>query len=67
MIEFLLGLVGIGEGWAALGYIDSILNIIGAFAVLASQTPNKVDDRILQVVCDVVNTFGFNLGKARNQ
>ena len=67
MIEFLLGLAGIGEGWVALRYLDSILNIIGAFAVLASQTPNKVDDKIIQIVCDVVNTFGFNINKAKNQ
>ena len=47
--------------------IPTVLSIIGAFAIIATATPNKVDDRILQVIMDVVNFLGANLGKAKNQ
>jgi len=43
-----------------------ILQLVGAFSVLATVTPNKVDDKILQFFMDVVNFLGANLGKAKN-
>ncbi len=49
-----------------LANIQSIVTVIGAFAIIATQTPNKTDDKILQVLLDVVNFLGGNLGKARN-
>ncbi len=47
-------------------WVPIVLAIIGGFAVLATKTPNKVDDRILQVILDVVNFLGANIGKAKN-
>lgn len=47
-------------------YIPVVTTIVGAFAIIATQTPNKVDDKILQVVLDIVNFLGANLGKAKN-
>ncbi len=43
-----------------------ILEVIGAFAILATMTPNKTDDKIVQVVLDLVNFLGANTGKAKN-
>ncbi len=43
-----------------------ILELIGAFAILARFTPNTTDDKIIQQVLDVVNFAGMNHGKAKN-
>ena len=47
-------------------WIPKILIVIGSFAAVATLTPNKVDDKILQGILDVVNFLGANLGKAKN-
>jgi len=41
-------------------------SIVGGFAVIASLTPNKSDDRIVQMILDIVNFLGANFGKAKN-
>jgi len=48
------------------GHIPQLLEIVGGFAVIATLTPNKVDDKILQVALDAINFLGGNLGKAKN-
>lgn len=48
------------------GIISAAASIVGGFAVIASMTPNKSDDRIVQIILDVVNFFGANFGKASN-
>lgn len=47
-------------------YIPIALQVIGGFAAVATLTPNKVDDKILQFLLDIVNFLGGNLGKAKN-
>ena len=47
-------------------YIPVALTVVGTFSVIASATPNKVDDRIAQVIMDVINFLGANLNKAKN-
>jgi len=47
-------------------WIPVLLSVVGAFALIATKTPNKTDDRILQVILDIVNFLGANLGKAKN-
>jgi hypothetical protein len=47
-------------------YIPIATTVIGAFALIATQTPNKTDDKILQVILDIINFLGANLGKAKN-
>lgn len=47
-------------------WIPIALAFVGAFALIATKTPNKTDDRILQVILDIINFFGANLGKAKN-
>jgi hypothetical protein len=46
--------------------LSSVASIVGGFAVLASLTPNKSDDRIIQIILDIVNFIGANFGKAKN-
>ena len=48
------------------GILSAAASIVGGFAVIASLTPNKSDDRIVQMILDVVNFFGANFGKASN-
>jgi hypothetical protein len=51
---------------AILAYLPLVAQIIGTFAVVATLTPNKVDNRIAQILMDLVNFIGGNLGKAKN-
>ena len=46
--------------------ITAIGGIVGGFAVIASMTPNKNDDRIVQIILNCVNFLGANFGKAKN-
>jgi len=46
--------------------LSAVASIVGGFAILASLTPNKSDDRIVQMILDVVNFLGANIGKAKN-
>ena len=48
------------------GIISAVASIVGGFAVLAFLTPNKSDDRIVQIILDIVNFLGANIGKAKN-
>jgi len=50
-----------------IAYIPIALTVVGTFALIATKTPNKVDDKILQVILDVINFLGANLGKAKNE
>lgn len=47
-------------------WIPEALAVVGAFALIAIKTPNKVDDRIGQILMDVINFLGANFGKAKN-
>jgi hypothetical protein len=46
--------------------LSAVASIVGGFAVIASLTPNKSDDRIVQIILDIVNFLGANFGKAKN-
>ena len=46
--------------------LAAVGGIVGGFAVIASMTPNKSDDRIVQMMLDMVNFIGANFGKAKN-
>ena len=46
--------------------LSAVGGIGGGFAVVASLTPNKSDDRIVQMILDMVNFLGANFGKAKN-
>ena len=48
------------------GYIPLATTVVGVFALVATQTKNKSDDRIVQVILDIVNFLAMNLGKSKN-
>ena len=52
-------------GWFT-SNLTQVVQIIGAFAIIATMTPNKADDKIVQFILDAVNFLGGNLGKAKN-
>jgi hypothetical protein len=52
--------------WVAAN-VETLLQIIGGFAIIATQTPNKSDDKIWDVVYKLVNFAGGNAGKAANR
>jgi len=49
------------------GNIAQLLQVIGAFAILAAWTKNTSDEKIVQFLLDVVNFIGANLGNAKNK
>jgi len=46
--------------------LDVILSTVGVFALVATKTPNKVDNKIAQVLMDLINFLGANVDKAKN-
>ena len=50
----------------AFDWAQYILLTVGAFAAIATLTPNKTDDKIMQRVLDFINMLGMNFGKAAN-
>jgi hypothetical protein len=43
-----------------------LLQVVGAFAILARYTPNTTDDKIAQHLADGINFIAMNNGKAKN-
>jgi hypothetical protein len=50
--------------WQA--WLAAATSVVGSAAVIATLTPNKSDDRIVQWLLDIVNFIGANVGKAKN-
>ena len=48
-------------------YLPIALQVVGVCAVIATMTKNKVDDKIIQKILDVLNFLGANIGNARNK
>ena len=57
----MIGMIDWGT-FAAVG-----LQVVGAFALIATKTPNKSDDKIVQFFLDLFNFMGANAGKAANK
>ena len=47
-------------------WLPIVTSVVGSFAMIATITPNKVDDKIVQVIMDIINFLGANVGKAAN-
>ena len=47
-------------------YLPVALQVVGLFSLIATLTPNSVDNKIAQVLMDLVNFLGANLGKSKN-
>ena len=45
---------------------EGLISIVGGFALLATMTPNKTDDRIIQTILDGINFMAGNFGKSKN-
>ena len=46
--------------------VQMIVQIVGAFAIIAAWTPNTADNKIAAMLLEGVNFLGANLNKARN-
>lgn len=46
--------------------IEIALQIAGAFAAIASITPNQNDNKIADYILKAINFIGFNVGNAKN-
>ena len=58
----LTGLMVIVTKW-----LPILAGVISVASLIASITPSKSDDRIVQFVLDIVNKLGLNVGKAVNK
>jgi len=47
-------------------WLPIVSGVVGTFAMIAVVTPNKTDDKIVQLLLDIVNFLGANVGKAKN-
>ncbi len=47
-------------------HIPELLEVVGGFAIIATMTKNKSDDKIIQMILDGINFLGGNLGKSKN-
>lgn len=46
--------------------VQVVLQVVGAFAIIAAWTPNTADNKIASALLEAVNFLGGNLNKARN-
>lgn len=47
-------------------YWPIVTGVISLAAAIAVVTPSKSDDRRVQLILDIINKLGLNLGKAKN-
>ena len=47
-------------------YGELISAIVGVFSIIATVTPTKIDNKIVGYIAKVINLFGMNFGKAKN-
>ena len=68
ILGHLLGAAG-GDpsvGMALGNWMDVITAVVGTFALIAAKTPNVVDDKVAQVLVNIVHFLGANFGQAKN-
>jgi hypothetical protein len=53
------------ENWEQI--FTALTSIVGAFAVLASFTPNQTDNAVVDKVMGFINFMGANFGNAKNK
>lgn len=47
--------------------LEALTQFVGAFAIIATMTPNKNDNALVAFLLKVINLFGANVGKAENK
>ena len=52
------------SNWQA--WLAAATSVVGSMAIVATLTPNKSDDKIVQKVLSIINFIGANVGKAKN-
>jgi len=52
------------SNWQA--WLAAATSIVGSAAIVATLTPNKSDDKIVQKILGIINFIGANVGKAKN-
>jgi|TARA_R100001198_G_C5028401_1_gene95327 hypothetical protein len=52
------------ENWTMI--ISAMTSIVGGFSIIATMTPNKADNMIVEKMVKFVNFMGANFGKAKN-
>ena len=53
------------ENWPSV--ISAATSIVGGFALIATLTPNKSDDKIVEALLKLINFLGANVGNAKNR
>ena len=47
-------------------YVEILIQVVGAFSLVAILTPNTSDNAIADFLFKLVNTLGANFGNAKN-
>lgn len=50
-----------------LDYVTIAASLVGTLSAIAVFTPNKVDDKWLQLLLDLINYLAMNFGNAKNK
>lgn len=50
-----------------LRYFEVISAIVGVFAMIATLTPTKADDKVINYLVQLIHFIGMNFGKATNK
>ena len=56
------GLINLLKTW-----LPVITSVVGSFALIATMTKNKWDNKLVQVLSNIVNFLGANFGKSVNK
>ena len=52
------------ENWTVI--VSAMTSIVGGFSIIATMTPNKADNMIVEKMVKFINFMGANFGKAKN-
>jgi len=52
------------ENWEQI--LMGVTSVVGGFSVIATMTPNKSDNQVVDMMMRVVNFLGANVGKSKN-
>lgn len=55
--------------WVSTNWEEMLMamtSIVGGFSVIATMTPNKTDNMVVNKMMKVINFMGANFGKAKN-
>ncbi len=44
-----------------------VSSVIGAFSVIATVTPNRIDNAVIDILLRVINVLGMNFGNSKNE